>query len=897
MVDDKQENLFALEIILANENYTCVKANSGREALKILMEQQDFALILMDVQMPTMDGFETAELIRQSEKLTSVPIIFLTANTNAPEDIFKGYKTGAVDYMIKPLSADILKAKVAIFTDLYRKTQELIHQGESMKALNIKLKQQSEYVRSLIEASLDPMVTIDLNGKITDMNAAFENITGLSREKIAGTNFTDYFTRTKLASEAYRDVFEKGSISDYHLTLTGAQEKQIDILLNGSVYKDDKGKVIGAVVTTRERLLSKYSLSLIEASLDPLITINSEGKITGMNQALVSITGMTREEITGSNFFDYFTEPEKAREVYEEAFKKGYVMNFPLTVRHKNGKLTDVLFNGSIYKDGRGNVLGIVIVARDVTEMKKFEKELIEAKSKAEVAMRSKQQFLANMSHEIRTPMNAIIGFTKVLLKTDLSDKQKEYIDAIKLSGDALIVLINDILDLAKVDAGKMTFEQAPFKIRNSISAMLHLFETKIQEKHIELIKEFDPAIPEVLLGDSVRLHQIIMNLVSNALKFTHKGNITVKVKLIGETKDKATIEFEVKDTGIGIPENKLDAIFENFQQASSTTSRIYGGTGLGLAIVKQLVQAQGGNVAVKSKVGEGSSFCFTLSFGKTNEKIETDSEKPSEPKSVEATIRILVVEDIKLNQLLMKTLLEEQGFIFDLAENGKIAVDKLSSDNYDLVLMDLQMPEMNGFEATKHIREKLKSNVPIIALTADVTSADVENCKKAGMNDYISKPVDDKLLHRKIMKYVKRGNSAPLSEHQKNGKPIEEKQSIQHYVNFDYLKELTSNNRNNLVSLIQTYLEETPKLISKIKQGIENKDWKTVALASHSIIPSFEMLGIEGGYDKMARQIQELAEKKEGEVKIKELFSKIEDICGLAINELRQELPALKTH
>jgi PAS domain S-box-containing protein len=897
MVDDKQENLFALEIILANENYTCVKANSGREALKILMEQQDFALILMDVQMPTMDGFETAELIRQSERLTSVPIIFLTANINAPEDIFKGYKTGAVDYMIKPLSADILKAKVAIFTDLYRKTQELIQQGESMKALNVKLKQQSEYVRSLIEAGLDPMLIIDLDGKITDMNVAFENVTGMKRDQIAGSNLTDYFTKTQLAGDAYKEVFEKGSISDYSLTLNGKDGKQVEILLNGSVYKDDKGKVLGAVLTAREKLLSKYSLSLIEASLDPLITINAEGKITGMNQALVDITGISREKITGSDFLDYFTEPEKAREVYEEAFKKGYVMNFPLTVRHKNGKLTDVLFNGSIYKDERGNVLGIVIVARDVTEMKKFEKELIEAKSKAEVAMRSKQQFLANMSHEIRTPMNAIIGFTKVLLRTDMSEKQKEYINAIKLSGDALIVLINDILDLAKVDAGKMTFEQAPFNLRNSISAMLHLFEAKVQEKHIELKKEIDPKIPQVLLGDSVRLHQIVMNLISNAIKFTHKGGITLNIKLLNETNDKTSIEFIVKDTGIGIPEAKLDAIFENFQQASSATSRIYGGTGLGLAIVKQLVEAQGGTVSVQSKVGEGSSFRFTLDFGKTNEKLETDNEKSSEPKSVDANIKILVVEDIKLNQLLMKTLLEDQGFIFELAENGKIAVEKLKTDPYDLVLMDLQMPEMNGFEATKHIREKLKLNVPIIALTADVTSADVENCKKIGMNDYISKPVDDKLLYRKIMKYVKRGSALSSNGHGKNGKPAPETKPGLKYVNFDYLKELTSNDKEGLASLIQAYLDETPKLIDKIKQGIENKDWKSVAMASHSIIPSFEMLGIEGGYDKMSREIQELAEKNGDPQRIKELFSKIERICELAITELRQELPALKTH
>ena len=251
------------------------------------------------------------------------------------------------------------------------------------------------------------------------------------------------------------------------------------------------------------KLASQYSRSLIEASLDPLVTISPEGKITDMNEALANITGMTREKLKGTDFFDYFTEPQKAREVYQEVFAKGSVTDSPLTLLHKDGKLTDVLFNGSVYKDDRGNVLGVVIVARDVTDQKRIATELTEAKvfaelttgiaeeakSKAESATRiaedavkAKQQFLSNMSHEIRTPMNSIIGFTKVVLKTDLSTKQKEYLTAIKMSGDALIVLINDILDLAKVDSGKMTFEQIPFKMALSISAMIHLFETKIQE-------------------------------------------------------------------------------------------------------------------------------------------------------------------------------------------------------------------------------------------------------------------------------------------------------------------------------------------------------------------------------------------------------------------------------
>ncbi|MBP7511793.1 MAG: PAS domain S-box protein, partial [Bacteroidia bacterium] len=347
----------------------------------------------------------------------------------------------------------------------------------------------------------------------------------------------------------------------------------------------------------------QYARSLIEASLDPLVTISIEGKITDMNQATIDITGINRELLTGTDFFTYFTEPQKAREVYQEVFANGFVADSPLTLRHKNGKLTTVLFNGSVYRDEKGLVQGVVIVARDVTEQNKIKTELIEAKVFAELAteiaedaklnaenathiatnaVKAKQQFLSNMSHEIRTPMNAIIGFTKVLLKSEITTKQKEYLDAIKTSGDALIVLINDILDLAKVDAGKMVFEQTPFKISSSIASMLHLFETKIHEKNLKLLKSFDARIPEILLGDSVRLHQIILNLVSNAVKFTSKGTITICTDLKSESSSAVEIEFTIKDTGIGIPKSKIAKIFENFQQATSGTSRIYGGTGLG---------------------------------------------------------------------------------------------------------------------------------------------------------------------------------------------------------------------------------------------------------------------------------------------------------------------------
>ncbi|TRX01592.1 response regulator [Flavobacterium gawalongense] len=664
------------------------------------------------------------------------------------------------------------------------------------------------------------------------------------------------------------------------------------------------------------KLASQYSLSLIEASRDPLVTINTKGKITDMNEALVNITGIDREILIGSDFFDYFTEPQKAREVYQEVFAEGSVADSPLTLRHKDGKLTDVLFNGSVYKDDRGNVLGVVIVARDVTDQKRIATELVEARVFAELAteiaeeakinaesatiiaenaVKAKQQFLSNMSHEIRTPMNAIIGFTKVILKTDLSTKQKEYLNAIKMSGDALIVLINDILDLAKVDAGKMTFEKSPFKMKSSISAMLHLFETKIQEKNLQLVTEYDNKIPNVLVGDPVRLHQIILNLVSNAVKFTAIGKITVSVHLLHEDEDKVVIEFAVTDTGIGIPEDKIGKIFDNFQQASSGTSRLYGGTGLGLAIVKQLVEPQGGSIRVKSKINEGSIFSFTLSFQKTNADAELENEMMELDTEIK-NIKVLVVEDIPLNQLLMKTLLDDFGFDRDIAENGKIAIEKLKSKDYDIILMDLQMPEMNGFEATEYIRKTMNSKIPIIALTADVTTVDLAKCKAVGMNDYLAKPVDERLLYSKIVGILKKPKLAKLSA--KLNENLEEKDTTKKKIkciDLVYLNQRTKSNPALMMEMISLYLAQTPPLINTIKQSLADQNWSLLGAATHKMIPSFSIMGISPNFENIAKKIQEFASTQEKSEGIHDLVLQLEEVCLQACSELEEELNIIK--
>ena len=524
---------------------------------------------------------------------------------------------------------------------------------------------------------------------------------------------------------------------------------------------------------TRHDLLTEsyeYSEAIIATIHEPMLVLNKDLHVKSANKSFYDTFLVKKQETEGVFLFDLGNKQwdiPKLRGLLNDIVSNNTSFN-NFEVNHTFPGIGEKIMRLNahrIIQKVHSEQL-ILLAVEDVTERTLLavkEQELQKKENQiSDLAVKSKQQFLSNMSHEIRTPMNSILGFTNVVLKTKLSDEQKQYINAIKVSGDALLVLINDILDLAKVDAGKMTFEQTPFNLEESVSSMLYLFETKFQEKNLKLIKQFDPAIPSVLVGDPVRLRQIVLNLISNAIKFTSQGSITLNVRLLTEDDKDVKIEFSVTDTGIGIPESQLALIFDNFQQANDHTSGTYGGTGLGLAIVKQLVELQDGQLKVISKEGVGSTFSFTLHFSKTEIRIEPERKQITNAPIGLNRVKILVVDDSAMNQLLMKTLLEDFGFEFDMVDNGRKAIENLERNTYDVVLMDLHMPEMNGFQATTYIRDTLQSNVPIIALTADVTTVDMEKCKSFGMNDYLSKPIDESLLYKKIVQYLDKSRDNP---------------------------------------------------------------------------------------------------------------------------------------
>lgn len=691
--------------------------------------------------------------------------------------------------------------------------EELSSSNQELNARIQQIEDLNTYHQVILDTVHEPMLILDKQIRIVSANKSFcktfhvseKECLGISLYKLGNNQWNILQLRELLEDVIPKNIrfqdFEvehtfpvignKTMLLNAHRIILQSQDEELIVLTIADItevkklaidLQEKENKELEEQLAMEKKELKlvedsnkRYNMMLLQSPFAIAILKGKDMTVSLANKSMKEMLGKGRN-IEGKNLAEVL--PEYKDQPFCMSLDKVYTTGEPyygykLTakIKHK-GKLVDAYYNFVYqpYREADDEISGVTVIAYDVTTQIIAKNELIIAKENAEnekkiaeVAVKAKQQFLSNMSHEIRTPMNAIIGFTNVVLKTKLDESQREYISAIKTSGDALIILINDILDLAKVDAGKMTFVQAPFDLSHSLSMVIQLFETKINEKNLELINEFDSKIPQFVIGDSMRLRQIILNLLSNAVKFTVKGEIIIRVTKLKEYAGKISIEFKIIDTGIGIRKERLGTIFNNFEQADAETSSLYGGSGLGLAIVKKLVELQGGTILVDSEPGKGSTFGFVLTFEKSTSKNEIETVKvPEQIQNSSLTdkefnkVSVLVVEDMALNQLLIKIILLEFGFEIETAENGKIAIEKMGKNVFDIILMDLQMPVMNGFDATTYIREKMKSQIPIIALTADVTTIDVDKCKAVGMNDYISKPIDEKILYSKIMKCLK---------------------------------------------------------------------------------------------------------------------------------------------
>jgi signal transduction histidine kinase/CheY-like chemotaxis protein len=492
--------------------------------------------------------------------------------------------------------------------------------------------------------------------------------------------------------------------------------------------------------------------AVIEDMSGILIVLDNKNHIIDMNSAAKNIIDVKDKAFIGKLVFDFLGEMASYFIKYEHVQKA----EEKICVRLDGGKKYYDLKITPLY-DNKNKLIGKFLILHDITILEEAIEDLKESRKAAEDASRAKSQFLATMSHEIRTPLNGIIGMTELLAPSIQTGEDREYLQTVQSCSGSLLDIVNDILDFSKIEAGKMELEKADIDLYSLIDTTVKAFSHKAREKDLTLSCGIDPAIPEKLIGDAVRVRQILVNLIGNAVKFTEKGRIGVKARLIKHEEQQAVVEFSVSDTGIGIPEDKIAGLFESFQQVDSSTTRKFGGTGLGLAIVKSLVTIMNGRIEVESRLGEGSAFIFSIPF-EVSEKEDSKEITGAEPDFSGLNIDVLLVEDNKANQMLVKRLLEKKEMKVEVAGNGIEALRMLEGKAFDLIFMDIQMPEMDGYEATTAIRKNESitgKHTPIIALTANAAEDDKNACLKVGMDDFLTKPIRSENLYRCVYKYT----------------------------------------------------------------------------------------------------------------------------------------------
>ncbi|RYE25223.1 MAG: tetratricopeptide repeat protein [Sphingobacteriales bacterium] len=520
------------------------------------------------------------------------------------------------------------------------------------------------------------------------------------------------------------------------------------------------------------------------------------------------------------------------------------------------------------------------------------------AQKEKEVAERTanlKQQFMANMSHEIRTPMNAIVGMTRLLLGKEPRPEQIRYLDAIRLSADNLLVIVNDILDLSKIEAGKIVIEQTDFDLEESVQSVRDMLMLKAEEKHIAFRTSIDERIPNFLIGDPTRVNQVLINLAGNAIKFTEKGHVEVNAVLDSAEGDKVWVRFDVVDTGIGIDAGYVDKIFDSFTQAGTDITRKFGGTGLGLTISKQLVTLMQGDIDVKSQLGKGTTFSVTVPFtrsGNTEKKKRVSTINPAAINKLN-NVKLLLVEDNEFNRMVAEDTLKEiiPGVSIDIAVNGEEAVKRVQTQQYDVVLMDIQMPVMDGLTATQTIRAlpAPAGEVKIIAMTANVFQEDVQRYMDAGMDAYVSKPFNTEELLQKMANTIQgvASRTTIKTEEVEVKKepqlaPLPDKVTDMHF-----LHQFTSGNSEKMNKYVNMFLENGPRLLTNIEQALLNKDYPSVKIAAHSLKPQLSYMGVKEEVSKIFI-IEQTAGEAAHQHRLPEFVANLKRVCEKAFEELK---------
>lgn len=607
-------------------------------------------------------------------------------------------------------------------------------------------------------------------------------------------------------------------------------------------------------------------------SYTPIIifSVDKKGEIT---LAKGSAFGFS-DDILGESIFDVFEGKDEFTNQIKIALAGNEVTQ-------------SINFGSSVYQitctprfDEHGVLEEVIGIANDITKRAEAEDSLMKAKILAEQTSKAKQDFIANMSHEIRTPMNAIVGFTALLAETKLNDIQRDYVETIKVSGENLLNLINDILDFSKIEAGKLFIEKEGFVLKHVLESIERVLKGKANEKSLDFFIEIDENVPQYIVGDSNRLYQVLMNLVGNAIKFTEKGFVKIKVQKSWEKEDRFRLKFFVIDSGIGIPKSKLDYIFDSFNQVSSGATRKYGGTGLGLAIVKRLVELQKGTVKVASEVGVGSTFEFEIKYKLDSDRVE---DEPKIQEAIDLSLlsgkHILLAEDNRMNQKFIVNIFEKTNAKLFVASDGEEALQLLKEMKFDILLLDIQMPNKDGFEVIKELRSSFpanKKNIPVIAMTAHAFKEERDACIAAGMNEHIAKPINKDDLFALIFKFL-------------FGKKLS-KMSSSELLDTNYLKSMSEGNDEFVLEMLAIFFEDTPPLIDNLSKAVIEKDWKKMTQLAHKYRSPLALLGLKSLEESM-RKIEYQAKLEEGIDVVKTEFEFAKEQTNKVLEEVKNKL------
>ena len=767
-----------------------------------------------------------------------------------------------------------------------------------------KLNESEHRLISLISNLQNGVLVEDENRKIVLANKKYCEIFDIEieYEKLKGKNAAEYVDAAKgmfkdpdFFEERILSLleFQKPVLDEIFEMSDGRLLKRHYIpVCDNNIYKGHLWKYTDVTLeknaeTTLKIREEKYR-SIIDNMNLGLLEVDTEEKILFANHGFCEMSGYQLDELLGQRAAQIFAKGENIElmEQKNEERKRGTTDAYEIVVKDKRGQVRWWLVSGAPRYNDNGELVGSIGIHLDITDQKQLELELTVAREQAEQSTRSKEVFLANMSHEIRTPMNAILGMSGQLAKTGLSKKQMFYLDAINAASENLLVIINDILDLSKIEAGKLSLEKIAFEPAAIIKRAMQALNHKAEEKGLALTNSIlDNKVSDVLMGDPCRLNQVLLNIISNAVKFTEKGGVDIKLEVINDAKHSQTIQVSVKDTGIGMDEKFRQSLFEKFSQEDASVTRQYGGTGLGMSICRQLIELMDGEILVESEKGFGTTISFVVTFTKGSEDDLPSQDVFVAAENMLAGKKILVVDDNEMNRLLATTILANYAAETVEAGNGQESVDYLLNNTVDLVLMDIQMPVMNGFDAAKYIRQHISKDLPMIALTANAIKGDNEKCIQAGMNRYLAKPFKEEALMKMIAEMLK--INGVVNKQKKAEVVTEEPEPV--YYDITEIKTVSRGNEAFINKMLKMFVEQIPVFVAEMNQKLEEGELITVGEIAHRIKPTIDNMGIVSS-KTIIREIEKMGKAGQDNGTMATLIKKVETDVAKAVDAIKKD-------